>query len=83
MILIYFLFIDDHVHMFLPTPCKLSLSDVISTAVVMNSFLGEGEEHPAPFPEDIVHLLNLMATEEVDLVLDPFKGGGRNKWARL
>ena len=29
-------------------------SDVISTAVARNSSLGEGVEHPAPFPEDIV-----------------------------
>ena len=31
-------------------------------------------EHPAPFPEDIVHLSILMATDEGDLVLDPFMG---------
>jgi DNA modification methylase len=49
-------------------------SDVISTAVARNSSLGEGVEHPAPFPEDIVHLSILMATDEGDLVLDPFMG---------
>ena len=41
-----------------------------------NSPLGDGVEHPAPFPEDIVHLPILMATEEGDLVLDPFMGSG-------
>jgi hypothetical protein len=30
-------------------------ADVISTANARNSSLGEGVEHPAPFPEDIVH----------------------------
>ena len=45
---------------------------MISTAVAINSSLGEGVEHPAPFPEDIVHLSILMATDEGDLVLDPF-----------
>ena len=49
-------------------------SDVISTAVARNSSLGEGVEHHAPFPEDIVHLSILMATDEGDLVLDPFMG---------
>ena len=49
-------------------------SDVISTAVARNSSLGEGVEHPAPFPKDIVHLSILMATDEGDLVLDPFMG---------
>ena len=49
-------------------------ADVISTAVARNSSLGEGVEHPAPFPEDIVHLPILMATDEGDLVLDPFMG---------
>ena len=44
---------------------------MISTAVARNSSLGEGMEHPAPFPEDIVHLSILMATDEGDLVLDP------------
>ena len=47
---------------------------MISTAVVRNSSLGKGLEHPAPFPEDIVHLSILMATDEGDLVLDPFMG---------
>ena len=47
---------------------------MISTAVARNSSLGEGVEHPAPFPEDIVHLSILMATDEGDLVLDPFMG---------
>ena len=51
-------------------------ADVISTAVARNSSLGEGVEHPAPFPEDIVHLPILMATDEGDLVLDPFMGSG-------
>ena len=49
-------------------------SDVISTAVARNSSPGEAVEHPAPFPEDIVHLSILMATDEGDLVLDPFMG---------
>ena len=31
-------------------------------------------EHPAPFPEDIVHLPILMATKEGDLLLDPLMG---------
>ena len=47
---------------------------MISTAVARNSSLGEGVEHPAPFPEDIVHLSILMATDEGDLALDPFMG---------
>ena len=41
-----------------------------------NSSLGDGVEHPAPFPEDIVHLPILMGTDEGDLVLDPFMGSG-------
>ena len=51
-------------------------SDVISTAVARNSSLGEGVEHPAPFPEDIVHLSILMAIDEGDLVLDSVMGSG-------
>ena len=51
-------------------------SDVVSTAVARNSSLGEGVEHPAPFPEDIVRLPILMATEDGDLALDPFKRSG-------
>ena len=51
-------------------------AEVISTAVVRNSLLGEGLEHPAPFPEDIVCLSILMVTEEGDLALDPFMGSG-------
>ena len=47
---------------------------MISTAVARNSSLGEGVKHPVPFPEDIVHLSILMATDEGDLVLDPFMG---------
>ena len=49
---------------------------VISAAVVRNSLLGEGLEHPVPFPEDFVRLPILMATEEGDLALDPFVGSG-------
>ena len=41
-----------------------------------NSSLGKGVEHPALFPEDIVHLPILMATKEGDLVLDPLMGYG-------
>ena len=41
-----------------------------------NSSLGDGVEHPAPFPEDIFHLPILMAAEEGDLVLDLFMGSG-------
>mgnify|MGYP001997934804 CR=1 FL=1 len=49
---------------------------MISTAVARNSSLGEGVEHSALFPEDIVCLSILMATEEGDLALDPFMGSG-------
>ena len=51
-------------------------SDVISTAVARNSSFGDGVEHPAPFPEEIVHLPILMSTDEGDVVLDPFMGSG-------
>ena len=49
---------------------------MISTAVARNSSFGDGVEHPAPFPEEIVHLPILMSTEEGDVVLDPFMGSG-------
>ena len=49
---------------------------MISTAVARNSSLGEGVEHSALFPEDLVCLSILMATEEGDLALDPFIGSG-------
>ena len=51
-------------------------ADVISTAVAKNSSFGEGVEHPAPFPEEIVHLPILMTTKKGDTVLDPFMGSG-------
>jgi DNA modification methylase len=51
-------------------------ADVISTAVAKNSSFGEGVEHPAPFPEAIVHLPILMTTTKGDTVLDPFMGSG-------
>ena len=51
-------------------------ADVISTAVARNTSVGDDVEHPAPFPEDLVHLPVLMATDEGDLVLDPFMGSG-------
>ena len=49
---------------------------MIFTAVARNSSLVEGVEHSALFPEDIVCLSILMATEEGDLALDPFMGSG-------
>ncbi len=49
--------------------------EVVRTAVV-NQKVGNGLEHPAPFPEDIITLPVLQTTNEGDLVLDPFMGSG-------
>lgn len=49
--------------------------EVVRTAVV-NQKVGNGVEHPAPFPEDIITLPVLQTTSEGDLVLDPFMGSG-------
>ena len=51
-------------------------ADVISTALASNSCLGEGVEHPAQFPDDIIYLPILKATEEDDLVLEPLMDSG-------
>ena len=34
------------------------------------------EEHPAPFPEEIITLPILQTSKEFELVLDPFMGSG-------
>ena len=47
---------------------------MISTAVARNSSLGEGVEHPAPFPEDIPEMAVKMFSYKGDVVLDPFGG---------
>ena len=50
--------------------------DVVQTAVAKNSSVYSGVEHPAPFPDEIIHLPVLMTTDEGDTILDPFMGSG-------
>ena len=49
--------------------------EVVRTAVV-NQKKTCSIEHPAPFPENFITLPILQATDEGDLVLDPFMGSG-------
>ena len=49
--------------------------EVVRTAVV-NQKKTSSVEHPAPFPENVITLPILQATDEGDLVLDPFMGSG-------
>lgn len=50
--------------------------DVVKTAVVNQKLTTSGNEHPAPFPENIVTLPILQTSQEGDLVLDLFMGTG-------
>ena len=50
--------------------------DVVRTAVVNQKLTANGNEHPAPFPEDIITLPIIQTSQEGDLVLDPFMGSG-------
>ena len=50
--------------------------DIVKTAVVNQKLTTSGNEHPAPFPENIVTLPILQTSQEGDLVLDLFMGTG-------
>ena len=50
--------------------------DIVKTAVVNQKLTSNGNEHPAPFPENIVTLPILQSSQEGDLVLDLFMGAG-------
>ena len=50
--------------------------DIVRTAVVNQKLTSNGNEHPAPFPEDIVTLPILQTSQEGDLILDLFMGSG-------
>ena len=50
--------------------------DVVKSAVVNQKLTSSGNEHPAPFPENIVTLPILQTSQDRDLVLDPFMGTG-------
>ena len=50
--------------------------DVVKSAVVNQKLTTSGNEHPAPFPENIVTLPILQTSQDRDLVLDPFMGTG-------
>jgi DNA modification methylase len=50
--------------------------EIVRSAVVSQSKQSGSKEHPAPFPRDIVGVPLLQATDEGDLVLDPFMGSG-------
>jgi DNA modification methylase len=61
--------------------------EIVRSAVASQTNLTRDNEHPAPFPEDIVTVPLLQTTEEGDLVLDPFMGTGTtgkvaNRWGR-
>ena len=49
--------------------------DVVRTSVA-NQKLDIVDEHPAPFPEEIITLPILQTSKEFELVLDPFMGSG-------
>ena len=49
--------------------------DIVRTSV-SNQKLDIEEEHPAPFPEQIVKLPILQTSKENQIILDPFMGSG-------
>ena len=50
--------------------------DVVRTAVVNQRLTSNKNEHPAPFPEEIITLPILQTSTEGDLILDLFMGSG-------
>jgi len=50
--------------------------DIVRTAVVNQKLTSNKNEHPAPFPEDIITLPILQTSQEGDLILDLFMGSG-------
>jgi DNA modification methylase len=50
--------------------------DVVTSAVARNRTSGDEIQHPAAYPEEIIILPLIQATEKGDLVLDPFHGSG-------